>query len=342
MSRFLLLATESASEPSRDDLGQWTVPASDPETAVLPYTIPTSAPYNVMDWMKLPTEGGLNESVHPAVLDFHPNTWNGHRYWMGVTGYKDGQNRGENPHIFYSDNAYNWSLPAGVPAPLIASPGSIENPDQPFNSDTELVYDPANNTLNLFYRVTQEINPTYEQLWRITSSNGTTWSSPTLALETVNNGPQNFASPTIVRIPGVGWRMWAVQGLGTSLRYWTATTLAGPWTLGGTCTMTGTAHDLWHLQVVRHGTRLYMAGDGFEDDGIFPAISDDNGLSWKRGENFIVSKRGVAGWWDSRPYRTSLFMHPSLNKFRIWYSAQGGPWYSGYTHAPRSLWDSLA
>lgn len=337
----LLIATGSPPTTPATWIGQWTTPVQDPETVELGYAIPTSAPYNVPEWMELPTEGGNHASVHPSVLDFFPNTWNGHRYWMGITGYEGGQNRGENPHIFQSDNGFTWSTPAGVPVPLYPSPGLPGFPDNPWNSDTELVHDAETDVVHMFYRVCADSTGgegPYERIMRTSSSDGVTWAEPVVAVQQ-SVDYVSMQSPTIVRVPG-GWRMWMLKGFtGGLLRYFDAPTLTGAWTLAGTSTIDGTAHDLWHVQIVRYGNRLYMAGDGYQDDGIYPAVSDDWGVTWTAGPNLITTDTYS---WDDRPYRASLFLHPELDKFRLWYSAQGiDGWKTAYTHVPRSAFDSL-
>lgn len=307
-----------------------TVPESDPEPGTIPYAIPTTSPYTVqhMTAAQLPTPDGTGSAVHPSVKDFGPGkTWNGYRYWMAITGYWQGNDDLENPEVYHSQDGFNWTVPAGVTNPLAPAPAIGAGP---YNSDTEIVWDPDGDRIHIYYRTADEAAKT-EKIYVMTSTDGSTWTAPALVLSGTGSFTQ-LLSPTIVRISQGDWRMWVAGGQ----NMWSAPAHNGPWTKVGPFTMTGAVHNLWHLHIIKYLDVFYMVGDDYGTAGLFPAVSTD-GMHWNAGPEFLSS-----GGWATTPYRSAIQIHPALDKFRLWYSANGpDSWRAAYTHVPKSLWDVL-
>ena len=113
------------------------------------------------------------QAVHPSVIDFKTEydleTWGKFRYWMVLTPYPNFNSAFENPSILVSGDGLNWINPPGIKNPLASKPLSSLSSNC-YNSDPELVYDPDQNTLLLYWR---EYNGgAYEKIWvkRISSN----------------------------------------------------------------------------------------------------------------------------------------------------------------------------
>ena len=118
-----------------------------------------------------PTADGSGQTVHPSVV-YTPEGWNGFRYWMAVTGYKDTNNAYENPHILASNDGATWAPPPGLTNPIYPQPVGG------YNSDTELVL--VDGTAYCFFRRT--VGVATDDIMLTTSTNGVTWTAATAVL----------------------------------------------------------------------------------------------------------------------------------------------------------------
>lgn len=317
--------------------------AADPD-AVLPYAMPTAAPYTVPDWCSTPTADGSGSTVHPGVIDMGPSGWRGWRYWMAVTGYHQTNDRLENPHILVSQNGFWWTPPAGVRVPVYDAP-----PTPRFNSDTDLEYDPHSDRLVLIYRE-QQADLT-QQTFIATSSDGTTWPAVSTALDWDRpNGNGQIVSPSIVRRGDGDWWLFGIGRDSLKLYVWRASDPLGRWHNGS-----GTGHYLdlgwirpaglkpWHLDVIWDDGKfralvdcgpLYLG----EADGLAAGTWDTSQPTFAWNPNPVM-ELPASGWDSTELYRATLTPHEDGQHYRVWYSADGPQsWRTGYTMLPRSLW----
>lgn len=159
--------------------------------------------------VKLVNYLGNSQNIHPKVLYF-PQGWGGHRFWMAYTPYPDGKISCENPCIAVSEDGYHWTAPDGLTNPLATAPRGG------YNSDTHLVHNTTDNTLECWWRV-YDIESRTDWLVRRTSHDGVMWSDPETVMERGERGVMRL-SPTVHVRDGRyemvycdGARLWLVR-----------------------------------------------------------------------------------------------------------------------------------
>lgn len=321
-------------------------PGTDPldtSPGTLPYAFPTSAPYNVPTYAITPTPDASGSAVHPDVVDFGPGvTWNGWRFWMGVTPYKDSDASQENPVILVSADGYTWrSVSGATPVALFST---IHGGHQ---SDTDLVYDVTGNRLILTWREYIETDPATEWIYGAQSTDGVTWSARTDLWNVSTAGSTfagNNASQAVVRVGATDWRSWArnaPSGTNGGLAYRTATNPLGTWSAPTQCTLTPAVGSsdtrFWHFDAIRYAGKFYGL---FNFDGYTRAGTSTDGLSWTiKPTNLIISRSGE--WDDRDTYRSTMQPHVNGTHMRVWYSTNSNTvtWRVAYTKVPLSAWD---
>lgn len=125
-------------------------------------------PIQDIQFLDFVTPDGTGKCTHPSVVRFR-TPWNGFKFWMAMTPYADTTQ--ENPCIYASNDGINWVVPSGVTNPLYPAPdGTPTN----YNSDTNLIYDKAQNKLIMYYR---EFLTTGVTIYRTESTNGVNWAA---------------------------------------------------------------------------------------------------------------------------------------------------------------------
>lgn len=143
---------------------------------------------NSDDILRIENYLGNYENIHPKVLYFEEG-WNGYEYWMAYTPYPLGEVNAENPCIAVSHDGFIWKVPAGMGNPLAFAP------EEGYNSDTHLVYNPKTNLLECWWRV-YNIPNEYDAICRRVSSNGTEWEEMEVILP-FNKSQTARLSPTV-------------------------------------------------------------------------------------------------------------------------------------------------
>lgn len=304
-----------------------------------PYQFPTNSPYNVPNPALIPTPDGTGDCLHPDVWDAGNAGWHGWRFWMGVTPFRatGGGEAIENPLIMVSNNGYHWRTPPGMTNPIDPWPGQATNDLGWYNSDTDLVYDAANDRLVLTYR---EVFQNQETIHCRTSSDGVTWSAQS-TLMAFNNTGFGSVSQAVLQASPSEWRMYFCSGNAdnTWLRYYTAPSPTGPWSSTQTrFYLTGAATDAYHGDFIKDGARYYgvfpILVSGASTGGDAPAVSLD-GVNWTVGPAFNTVGGPQASY---RPTMQIDKLDPT--KVNVWYSTLD-PARVYYTRVPRSLWDDL-
>lgn len=291
---------------------------------VPPYPIPTSAPYNVDHWLTFDDPYGHDGSVvHPDVLDFGEAGWRGRRYWMAATPYWMEDAGLENPCLWASDDVMHWE-PAGS-NPIYPAP-----PPPNWNSDTDIIHDPATDELVLIFR-----RGDFKTV-AARSSDGVTWpTTPTLLDFPGFTG--ELVSPSLV-LAGSTWHAWLIRHPEGTMHHWTAPQVEGPWTLVGECTGWGGG---WHMNVVHDGTKFLMLTHRGARNGDAYCQTSIDGTAWATG-TLPVLVRGRAGKWDSNIlYRSAIVLHDTDPVMRVWYCGTGPgswSWRLAYTEIPLTEW----
>lgn len=96
-----------------------------------------------------------NNAYHPKVVDMGKK-WNGYRYWLSYTPYPNGNDKYENPTIVGSNDLINYSEIKFCEGIRDDYKAGVR-----FNSDSELVYNPDKNRLELFC----DIQITKKTIW---------------------------------------------------------------------------------------------------------------------------------------------------------------------------------
>lgn len=181
--------------------------------------------------------------IHPRVLDLGQQ-WNGYRYAMAFTPYQAQNNNIENTSIAVSNEppsaTQSWVNP-GVINPIFPEP--VDG----YNSDSELVFDEANDLVWLVNRQDTTLGNNIISIK--SSSDWVTWS----AAITIFDVPSHLLSPTIVRDGNV-FRAWFIGGGGANwglgtIYTSTCPTMDGVWTTLVPCLQFNPIAGAWHLSV---------------------------------------------------------------------------------------------
>lgn len=120
---------------------------------------------NAKHHLVTPTYEFSGQAMHPSVIDFKIefglDNWGGYRYWLAFTPYPNSEYLFENPGLLVSQDGIHWDVPPGIHNPVAPKPISfvLDN----YNSDPELVFDPDDNALLLYWR--EYSNKEFEKIW---------------------------------------------------------------------------------------------------------------------------------------------------------------------------------
>lgn len=245
---------------------------------------PLPVSYQFRDVLTIPTyeyQGkSPNNVTHPDVLDFTLvngaggtplGTWGGHRFWMAVTPNQEGNSQFENPCLVWSDDGKIWSA-EGIPNPLSA----VERePDGTHNCDNDVIYDPVNNELWVYY-VWEQDAQNYGQI-----------------------GTSNFKPSILRRI-----RVAATQG-GSGFTYAVQKDAGqgNPYT----DLVTSTYHyDMQSPAVVRRDANTWLMWSNNSDQGVAPT-------GWNNQNGFVELRRSTNGteWGEAKSLKPTLVLQNS-------------------------------
>lgn len=287
-----------------------------------PYPIPTSAPWNAAGPIPdFPTPDTTGIAVHPDVIDFGAEGWNGYRFWMAVTPLANEQE--ENPNILVSNDPYNWQAPPGLTNPIEPPP-----PFPHFNSDTALVYDDTTDTLYCFWRYFENDD---ETIYYSKSTNGSTWTAKQMVLYSPGT-TRRYTSPTFVKVSG-GWRVYVCSQGAEYVSYFTITDLEQTWVPPTTAAIP-TGMGLAHIDITKAGARWYAVGHSPSNGSNIRSLTSDDLETWTARKTIMQTRPGE---WDSgRFYRPAIVPHENGTHMRMWYSAGPGAFLDrpAYTEIP--------
>ncbi|WP_407311358.1 hypothetical protein [Desulfosporosinus sp. SB140] len=303
---------------------------------------------NALNHIVTPTYDGSGQSVHPSVLDFKTeygiSSWGGFRYWMAFTPYPFFNSALENPCILVSKDGLNWITPPGIKNPLSSKPSGFLKDN--YNSDPELVYDPDQDTLILYWR--EYRGNTFEKIWAKKISTDYKQSDKILCLEKAWDYKKTglILSPTVWRKSAKEWFMWTTDGRLTIHLY---TSLNGiNWGPGQPCSAPWASWNggyiPWHIAAKPNHSEetieFLIAGWSEQKTMkdcqlIYAAVPMSNPKEFVMPLPRPILGPGTEGRWDDGYiYRSSFVREPGdIPKFRIWYSAcsKKKAWHVGYT-----------
>lgn len=276
-----------------------------------------------------PTYDGSGQAVHPSVLYF-ASGWNGHKYWMCLTPYPEGNEDYENPSILVSEDGTTWTVPNGLTNPIVAQPAGG------YNADGEIVMTANGLTMWCLYKVSVggEID-----IRGKSSTDGVTWSAEV----TIIDGTTNLDLSPAVVWDGSQFVMYSTDYTSgadaTSVFHRrTCATINGTWSAPSACTMDAAypaGEGAWHQDVIYEAGRFWGLFN-FTNKKDYLAYSDD-GSAWTRTTNPVIDL--TADRWDNAQiYRGSLIRKDATH-FAVWYSANGTGtiWHIGYVEIEQTI-----
>jgi hypothetical protein len=289
-----------------------------------PLTI-TETATNAAAPLTIPTYDESGQVVHPDVYDAgEGQTWNGHRYWMAMTPYPDGNDAYENPSIVVSEDGDTWTVPQGLTNPIVAKPADGHN------ADPDIVLLPDGQTMAMFCM--QSDDTTFTRVYVTTSTDGVTWAEPTLLLTGVVG---QLISPAVLW-DGSQYVMWTISRTVTPCRLdrRTAAAVTGPWSDPVICALplyVSADANPWHIDVIHDadGYLMFLCSMQNNIGRLYLARSRD-GILWQVGAALLL-EASAAGWDDGRIYRASGVR--TATGYDLWYSAVGtdAEWHVGRT-----------
>jgi hypothetical protein len=291
-------------------------------------------------WLDLRPVTGFEDLVNPASLDFYtydgsrqvvhpdvvrvPSSWNGSPWWAAITPYPGGDRNIENPSIYGSDDGVAWNAPPGATNPVVRTRrGHLSDPD--------VVFDPATNSLVLFYRETvlKSSRHSDDLIMRLTSTDGVTWKQPRQLL---SSRGKYFVSPTVTIGPDRTWRMWAVDA-GTTGCSATTTRVIQLTSKSGTkfgnariIPLQQPGYLIWHMDAqyipaLKEYWALYAAfrpSDTCSATSLFFARSPD-GIKWQTYPAPVLA-RDVVPYFSQNVYRSTFFYDVATDEVTFWFS----------------------
>lgn len=310
----------------------------------------TSLLVNAPVYLFTPTYDGSGQVVHPSVIDFKTeynlDNWNGYRYWMAITPYPYGNDAYENPSIIASNDGQTWVIPSNFEYPVDNKLGSNNSNPNNYNSDPELIYDPDNKCLILFWR--EYLRGSYEKMWRIRILSNLTIEPKLLCVDERGTDGEGLAlSPTIWRKSATEWYMWTANGNSSIHLYLSKDGMT--WSKRQRCntplsTWNG-GYVPWHIEgkpnYREHRVEFFVTGwskqAGKNNKVLFYAeVPMNDPTHFRMPLSSVILARGPKeNWDDDFVYRTTFTIEvgQSAYKYHVWYSARSKArvWHIGYT-----------
>lgn len=250
----------------------------------------------------IPTYEGSGQTIHPSVVDMGQR-WGGYRWWLADTPYPGQNDNYENASIFASNDRITWVVPSGVTNPIAAPPADLSK----WNSDTELVWDPDNARMVMFWRS----NYVAEYLHAVVSTDGHTWTTVDPPPLTYASGP--WMSPTIERADDGTWWQMDFNAGANSPGMRTAPSALGTRTYQGAITLQGTnvyEFDKWHGSMCRYGD-MWIALVSARAGNTRPMVATSGMMTWRLGDTDIA---GMSA------YRATMTPSTEAGYLDVWYS----------------------
>jgi hypothetical protein len=280
--------------------------------------------------LSLATYDGSGQTVHPDVTHGHGAA---HGLWLAITPYPGGNGAMENPSIFRSTNWIDWVVPTGVTNPL-----APVNAFTGYNSDPDIVFNPSDQRLWLYYR---SYTPTENTISVLRSSDGAHWDH---AAQVIVVPAHQLVSPAIVRgAPQAPWIMWGVNAGPNGCSAATTTvdrrtsTDGLDWSAAAATDLVQPGQVIWHIDVQWIPAlaeywaiyNSYPAGGTCSTHSLYLAHSSD-------GSHWIVFPSPIARSGTTEPfsdviYRATFLVDMKGTNITLWMSGARYTDGAGYT-----------
>lgn len=272
--------------------------------------------------LDIKTYDGGNQCLHPSCLYF-TNGWNGFKFWLVVTPYKNMNESIENPCIYTSNDGEHFnSCQTANPLDDIELSSEYE-----YNSDPELVYNSDLDRIECWWRRVQTSKyPNKEErnveiLYRSYTVDGTSWSAKERMYVFHNSidATRGAISPSIIYEDGV-YNIWVSSSRTTDSNLRNIVHIQ--------CTDGGQAkeidtytpkHSLSHITVLKEEGITRIVGFDVSQKG-FPYVlyTIDSDFNMKF-EGVLLKKGQKSSWDSSRLYRPYILEVD--NQYWLYYSA---------------------
>ena len=272
--------------------------------------------------LDIKTYDGGNQCLHPSCLYFE-NGWNGFKFWLVVTPYKNMDESIENPCIYTSNDGEHFkSCQTANPLDNIELSSEYE-----YNSDPELVYNSDLDRIECWWRRVQtskypnKEERNVETLYRSFTADGTLWSTKEKMYVYHNpiDATRGAISPSIIYEDGV-YNIWVSSIRTTDSKF--RNIILIQCTNGGQAKEIDTytlKHSLSHITVLKEEGITIIVGFDVNHKG-FPYVlyTIDNNFNIKY-EGVLLKKGQRSSWDSSRLYRPYILKVD--NQYWLYYSA---------------------
>jgi hypothetical protein len=279
---------------------------------------PEALPFDVLTPLAFATYDGSGQVVHPDYIATPPGAF-GVPLHLAITPYPFGDASLENPSVFESRRADQWTLPEGGPNPVVLPPTGG------YLSDPDIVYVADLNELWLYYRHATTADNLVEL---VRSADGRTWSAPVEVLRAPNH---QIVSPSVVRRAIGDWWMFAVNAgkagcgaLATAVEVRRSTD-GLHWGDAVQAQLTQPELWAWHIDVqwipkLNRFWALYnvKTADGCATPAVYLAESTD-GLDWQVVAQPVLVKGAIPELQDI-VYRSTFAYDPVTDAVTFWFS----------------------
>lgn len=248
---------------------------------------------------------GYNQFLHPNVRYFK-NGWNRYKYWMCVTPMPmDGElypDRYENPCIYVSNDAINWSVMQGSTNPIDElTEQNISRKD--YMSDPCLVYRDDLNRLECWYRISYAQENFKTLILRKYTTDGVNWSDREVMVDT--------SEYHMIRSQAMRWdnlakkyRMWYTGGESGSVVSYNESLDGKVWDNYKKCSGIS---KCWHLDIEIVNGKYYLLNyetDSNLDINQLRLHVSDNGIDFDSG--VVILKPELCTWYASGLYKSTI------------------------------------
>lgn len=261
----------------------------------------------------IPTYDNTLSICHPSVVE-HATSWNGYKYWMGMTPYPQSP---EEPAIVASHDGINWEEPKGIVNPLFTKQDSI-NLGYSLTSDTHLIFSADKTKLMLYFRSMYGIG---EGIHLATSTDGINWTI-TLNVVFVPKIGETFISimsPAVELEANNTFSMWSINSNNPNSNVVEKRTSADgiAWSAPTNCFIPDVSGFVgYHLDVKRYNGVYYMLILGNPGGLRLRFLTSVDGVTWTYVKNANIPLSGFE--WDKSSHYRSAFLPKANGKFDLW------------------------
>lgn len=293
--------------------------------------------------------GTTSQWMHPSLLYF-PNGWgniNGtsYKYWLGVTGYPNGNEDYEEPAILCSNNMSDdsWLEPANNyynTNPVTSWYWNDGDNTGGHYCDVEIVYNDDTDEIWLFI-INSTRSPWHVWIEIYKTSDGVNWSGDIgCDLDVSDSADYGFQSESVVKDEN-GWILWGNCPNGEPNELWKYVSTNGQnWTFSYNCgNIAGvTGQEVWHPCIQSYNNEywgLISTCNPTDQQQRLEFARSSDGNNWTSYDSYVLDIGSSGSWDNGIIYRSTFIVENGY--IRVLYSANDNAsataaWYTGYTY----------